>query len=268
LVEPISAWFQLPPQLDLGNLENYSLAEISITVPNNLIEDFTIEFFPLATPMPTPASVETPWPDDPRASMYTSAGHAHYSRYGIVSNTLTSSGIRVFDIQDPLSQYYTNNLAYGGCTDMLRDNLQNDPPVESYIISFCGIGGGIPVDFIADVVPIQFTGGRGLRFLLSSGNYLTTGPLNYIFQGLSDDGRYYIVALLRDINHPYIVDSNLLMEGDFGPLIGWGDGQYDEAEASYDVFNERMETLLDAQVVTLYPQLSILDEMMASIEIK
>jgi hypothetical protein len=268
LVEPISAWFQLPPPLDSGNLVNYTLAEMNITVPDTLVEDFSIEFFPLATPMPTPATLETPWPDDPRASMYTSAGHAHYSRYGIVSNTLTYSGIRVYDIQDPLSQYYTNDLVYGGCTDMLRDNLQNDPPVESYIISFCGMGGGIPVDFIADVVPIQFTGGRGLRFLLSSGNYLTTGPLDYIFQGLSDDGRYYIVAMLRDINHPYIVDSNLLMEGDFGPLLGWGDGQYDEAEASYEVFNERIETLLDAQAITLYPQLELLDAMMASIVIK
>ncbi len=124
------------------------------------------------------------------------------------------------------------------------------------------------MDFIADVVPIQFTGGRGLRFLLSSGNYLATGPLNYIFHGLSDDGRYYIVALLRDINHPYLVDPNILMEGDFGPLLGWRAGQYDEAEASYDVFNERIETLLDAQAITLYPQLELLDAMMASIVIK
>jgi hypothetical protein len=268
LVEPISAWYQLPPPLASGNLVSYSLREINISAPSALIDDFSAEFFPLATPMPTPATIQTPWPEDPRSSIYTSAGHSTHSTYRIVSHVLTSSSIRVYDLQDPLSQYYVNNLVYGGCTDMLRDNLQNDPLVESYIISFCGIGGGIPVDFIVDAQPIQFTGGRGLRFLLSSGNYLTTNELNYIFQGLSDDGRYYIVALLRDITHPYIVDSNLLMEGDFGPLLGWRDGQYDEAETSYAVFNERTETLLDAQVVTLYPQLQLLDAMMASIVIK
>ena len=73
--------------------------------------------------------------------------------------------------------------------------------------------------------------------------------------------------MLRDIYQTYIVDANLIWENDFGPLLSWS-GDPVAAEASYDVFNERIRTLLDAQVVTLYPQLELLDEMMASIVIR
>jgi hypothetical protein len=73
--------------------------------------------------------------------------------------------------------------------------------------------------------------------------------------------------MLRDINHPYLVDSNLIWESDFGPLLSWTADPV-AARASYDIFNERIETLLDAQAVPLYPQLELLDAMMASIVIK
>ena len=73
--------------------------------------------------------------------------------------------------------------------------------------------------------------------------------------------------MFQDIEHPYIVDDQL-WDADFGPLLAWKDGQYEEAEVSYKIFNERIETLLNARVVPLYPDLLLLDEMMASIEIK
>jgi uncharacterized protein YraI len=265
LVEPISPWYQLPPPVASGNLVRYSLREINISAPAAFIYDFSSEYYPLATPMPTPATIETPWPDDPRASIYTYSGHSAHSSYRMLSDVTAYGGITVYNIEDPLSRFYVHNASYNSCTESLRENLQNDPPVEAYIQYFCGIGGGIPVMFIADVQPIEFTGGSGLRFLLSSGNNLTVNGLDYIFQGLSDDGRYYIVAMVMDVLHPYIVDANLLWEGDFGPLLAWSN---DLAEASYDVFNERIETLLAAQVVPTYPDLLLLDAMMASIEIK
>jgi hypothetical protein len=106
-----------------------------------------------------------------------------------------------------------------------------------------------------------------VRFLISSSNYLTVNNLNYIFQGLSDDGRYMIYGLFRPIAHPYIVDATTL-QTDFGPLLGWKDGQYEEAEASYELFNGRIEEMIEAGVLPLYPSLEFLDEMLSSIVIR
>ena len=224
------------------------------------------EFLPQATPMPTPATMETPWPDDPRYNIYTTAAYSEHSRYRF-EGFFEYAGMTIFNLQDPLNRYYLNNQSFDDCTRKLKENLKNDPPIKAYINPWCGIGGGIPLHFVADVKAIQFNGGKGLRFLIASANYLTINKLDYIFQGLSDDGGYYIVVMFQDIEHPYIVEDQL-WDTDFGPLLAWKDGQYKEAEASYEVFNERIETLLNARVVPLYPDLLLLDEMMASIEIK
>jgi len=267
LVEPISPWYQLPPPLSSGNRITYDLREISISVPDTLVSFLHGEYYPLATPMPTPASATDPWPDDPRASIYTSAGHAAHSTYVLESDVVDYARISVFDIYNPLNRFYINNQSNNDCTGNLSDNLENDPPVEAYINWMCGIGGGIPTHFIVDVQKIQFTGGGGLRFLIASGNYLTVNELTYIFQGLSDDGRYYINVMVQNILHPYIVSADAYWDHDFGPLLAWTVDSV-AAGASYDTFNERIETLLQARQVTTYPDLSLLDAMMASIVIK
>jgi hypothetical protein len=268
LVEPISPWYQLPSPLSAGNMQRYDLREIFISAASSLVNDISGGYSALATPVPFPENGETPWPEDTCASMFSSTFCAAHSTYGINSDVLTYSWMHVYDLQDPLSRYYINDQSYDDCTEALRQNLQNDPPVAAYIDPFCGLGGGIPIHFIADVQLIQFDGGRGLRFLIASGNYQTVNTINYRFEGLSDDGRYYITALLREVYHPYIADWQMLELDNFGPFIASREGQYAEAEASHRVFNQRIETLLNAHLVTLYPQLSILDEMMASIEIK
>jgi hypothetical protein len=267
LVEPISPWYQLPPPLPSGNLVTYNLREISISAPHALVSNLQGEYFPLATPMPTPASVNDPWPDDPRASIYTSAGHAAHSTYVLESNVIDYARISIFEIFDPRNRFYINNQSDRDCTGNLRDNLQNDPPEAAYVQWMCGIGGGIPTHFLVDVQKIEFTGGSGLRFLIASGNYLTVNELNYIFQGVSDDGRYYINVMVQNILHPYIVSPEVYWDHDFGPLLAWTVDTA-AAEASYDTFNERIETLLQAHQVTTYPDLSLLDAMMASIVIK
>lgn len=266
LIEPISTWYPLPEAIGAYTLKKNTLREINFSTNSILVPIIYSEFLPQATPMPTPATMETPWPDDPRYNIYTTAAYSEHSRYRF-EGFFEYAGMTIFNLQDPLNRYYLNNQSFDDCTRKLKENLKNDPPISSYINAFCGIGGGIPLHFVADVKAIQFNGGKGLRFLIASANYLTINKLDYIFQGLSDDGRYYIVAMFQDIEHPYIVDDQL-WETDFGPLLAWKDGQYEAAKASYKVFNERIETLLDARVVTLYPDLLLLDEMMASIEIK
>ena len=245
-------------------------ARSTISAAGALVSDVSGGYADLATPVPWPENEQTPMPENSCASEFSNgtAFSAAHSAYGISSDVLGGSYLVVFDLKDPLSRYYLNNESYEDYIEALRQNLQNDPPNAAYIEPFFGMVGGIPLHWIADVQRIEFSGGRGLRFLIASANAQTVEDMGYIFQGLSDDGRYYIMAHLRSIYHPYIVDSIQLVNQDFGPLLQYTSGQWDEAAASYAVFNERMLTLLNAHAIPLYPQLSLLDEMMASIVIK
>jgi len=265
LVEPISVWYKLPTPIQTGNIKTYDLREFRISPETGLVSDIQGDYYPLATPMPAPETAETPWPDDPRASVYGVAECAAHSVYWM--SGATKAFIEVFELQDPLSRYYLNQQSYDDCTQKVREMLDNHTLYESYIQTFCGMNGGIPIHFKVNIKEIDFTGGRGLRFLISSANYPTVNKLNYRYQGLSDDGRYFISVLFYDILHPYIVGDEIFGY-DFGPFFASKEGQYDKAEQSWKVFNDRMKELLEAGVVPLYPSLEVLDAMMASIVIK
>ena len=264
LVEPISEWVQLPEPLTSRGEKTYDLRELSISPDKALVSGISGDYFPLATPLPTPRTIETPQPDDPRFSDFGTSSYAAHSYYEI-SGPIDGNFI-VYDLEDPLSRYYLNHMRDNDCTQALRKNLKSEEINAEALNPFCGINGGIPLHFITSIKPIQFDGGKGVRFLISSANYQTVNKMEYIFQGLSDDKRYFIRGLFRPIAHPYIVDVPL--ENDFGPLIAWKEGQYDEAQKSYDVFNARMEEMLNGGLVPLYPSLDFLDSMMASIVMK
>jgi hypothetical protein len=266
LVEPISAWYDLPEPIQPGETKAYDLREIRISLDTSLFSAVEGTYYPLATPLPTPATAETPWPDDPRrvefGDMDLYAAHSDYSFSGAIEGDM-----RVYDLQDPLSRYYLGNLGNDVCVPAVRKNLEKDSIYAGDLDPFCGTISGIPLLFKVDIQVIPFSGGKGLRFLTASGNYLTVDSLTYIFQGLSEDGRYYITLHYNDISHPYMV-GNAIFDKNMGPLLAWRSGQYEEAGRSYQVFNDRIGKLLEARVVPLYPSLELLDAMAASIEIK
>jgi hypothetical protein len=265
LVDPIWAWYELPEPLTSGGLRMYDLREFTIEADVALVSDISGDYRPLATPLPPPITTETPEPEDPRYSPFGTASYAAHSYYDISSSF--DSYFIVYDLEDPLSRYYLNDMSYTDCTQALRTNLESAEFVPAYLDPFCGINGGIPLLFVAGIESIQFEGGKGVRYLLASGNNLTANALYYNFQGLSDDGRFFIRMHFSSIVHPYIVDP-LSLQNDFGPLLAWTEGQYEEAQASYDLFNTRIEELLNAGAVTLYPSLEFLDDMLASIVMK
>jgi hypothetical protein len=267
LVHPISAWYELPAPLTTQGSQSYDLRELSISADQALVSGITGEYFPLATPLPTPQTQETPLPDDPRFSDYGTASYAAHSFYDVAGTLGEGNWIWVYDLQDPLSRYYLNHMRDNNCTQALRNTL-DDPTIEAeYLDPFCGINGGIPLLFKAGVKPIQFSGGEGVRYFIASANYQTVDHLEYRFQGLSDDGRYYISGLFRKILHPYIIDDRL-WGNDFNWLLEWKEGQYEAAQATYDEFNTRIEALINAGELTLYPSVEFLDEMVSSIVIK
>lgn len=266
LVEPISAWHALPEPLAARGAKTYDLREISIAADTALVSGISGDYNPLATPMPRPKTEETPEPDDPRYSPFGTASYAAHSFYEL-SNTIDGYfWLWIYDLEDPLSRYYLNRMRDTDCTQVLRQNLKSEAIDPARLNPFCGLNGRIPIHFIADVKPIQFEGGKGVRFLIASANYLTINEMEYVFEGLSDDKRYYIRGHFRPVAHPYIVEVPI--NNDFGPIMAWKEGQYDEAQKSYDAFNARIEIMLNAGVVPLYPSLELLDEMMASIVIK
>ena len=230
LVEPISPWNQLPATFQPKGTRLYDLREIRISPDAALVHEIDGQHYPLATPLPTPVNLETPWPDDPRGdpqrgySAY--AEHSSYTLHGAIEGTM--------------QVFYSPNQQ----TNMLA----------------------IPHE-IADVKPIQFTGGQGVRFLVQSGNNIVYGDPYYFFEGKSDDGRYYMYALLSGLSHPYSVKNNQLEHQSFGPLLAWGEDQ-SKALDSYQVFNARLIELMDAGEVMFYPPLALIDEMFSSIEIK
>lgn len=260
LVEPISVWYSLPEPIKTGRARVYELREIYFAAETSLVSSIMREYYPLATPIPTPSSYKTPSAYDPRASNFGTVNHATHSVYTF-SGSLKGF-ITVFDLKDPLSRYYLNHQSYDDCTQQIREILENRLLYESYLQPFCGFNDRIPTHFEANIKVIKFSGGRGIRFLISSANYQTVNKMNYRFQGLSDDGRYYISVLIYDIAHPYITERY-----DIEPFVSWKEGQYEEASQSYDAFNTRIKELLEAGVVPLYPSLDILDAMMASIDI-
>ncbi len=265
LVDPIYAWYPLPYPLQSQGSKSYDLRELNISADGALVSNITGSYNPLATPMPRPLSLDTPEPNDPRYSEFGTASYAAHSFYSVTG--VIDYFFWVYDLTDPLSRYYLNHKSYNDCTEILRENLQNEEIIKDYLDPFCGINGGIPLLFKAGVKRIQFTGGEGVRYLIASGNYQTANYLTYHFQGLSEDGHYFINILSRPILHPYIIEDQLY-NGDFGWLLEWRDGQYEQAEKTYDRFNTRIEELLNADKVTLYPALEFLDAMSTSIVIK
>jgi hypothetical protein len=268
LVEPISPWTQLPAALDRQGTRLYDLREIRIAPDMALVQGIDSAYYPLATPLPTPVHPETEsWPDDPRGD--TSAGftaaHAEHSSYTL--RGLIEGEIQVFDRQDPVNRFYLNQQTQSDCVGAVERMLKRKDIEKGALQPFCGSMGAIPFE-VADVRPISFSGGKGVRFLVHSGNNIVYGRPYYFFQGVSDDGRYYIYSVLSGgISHAYMVEYNQLEHQSFGPLMAWG-GQESKAYESYRVFNTRLIELMDAGEIIFYPDLTLIDEMFSLIEIK
>jgi hypothetical protein len=116
--------------------------------------------------------------------------------------------------------------------------------------------------FVTQVQDLQFEGGEGIRFLT---HYaldvapITNDMLFYTFQGITDDGKYYVALY-------YPVSTNLL-PNDFEDA---------NVEDNYDIFVQNYESYLDHTVLALEesaagsftPDLSELDAMVESIIIR
>ncbi len=257
LVEPISPWTSLPASIPPGTPKIIDLRELSITPDRALISGLAeSQLFYLAVPPDYNSGAQMP-----RSKMLSA-----YSTYTF-NSAFEIFEFNVIDIQTPDSRYYLG----GDYLAKLQKMINSGEVLQTELEPFTGSAYyGAPRAFIADAKILTFTSGKGIRYLFVSKNAAPAyNPLIYYFQGISDDGRYYIYAALG-VSSEYLITSGMLslLEGGFGPFAGYTPGDYAAADKSYDTYNERIETLLEAHLLTLYPSLDLLDAMFASIEIK
>jgi hypothetical protein len=121
--------------------------------------------------------------------------------------------------------------------------------------------------FAAQIKTIQFQGGSGVRFLTEYAQYYATAnnrDLFYEFQGLTNDGKYYILAILP-ASHPLLaMDENpetVIPAGGI-PFPG-----YDDQNALETYYPAVVNLLNSAAPESFNPALGMLDALIQSLNI-
>lgn len=121
--------------------------------------------------------------------------------------------------------------------------------------------------FAAQIRVIQFQNGAGVRFLTEYGQYVATAnnrDLFYQFQGLTGDGKYYILAVLP-VAHPLLAsDDNPETTPPSGGIPFPG---YENESALTNYYNNVVNLLNSAAPNVFTPPLASLDALMQSIRI-
>jgi hypothetical protein len=255
LVEPISPWTSLPALITSQSEKTLDLREIRMTVNTALIRDVSsAKVYYLAVPPARPDTIE-------RERLYSA-----YSEYQF-TGSLEVYEFNVIDIETPDSRYYLGS----DYVTALKRMLDNGQILQTALDPFLGSAYyGAPTAFLADTKIIEFKGGKGVRYLFGSTNAApASNPFIYYFQGISDDGRYYIYASFG-VNSEYLITFDIMpgLEKGFGPFAGYTSDDFEAALKSYEIYHDRIERLLEANLLILYPDLDLLDAMLSSMEIK
>ena len=122
--------------------------------------------------------------------------------------------------------------------------------------------------FASNIQPILFQNGKGVRFLTEYAQYLAPAnnhDLFYHFQGLTDDGAYYIVAILP-IRHPALAeisDAGADLPSGGIPLPNLGD-----PNADWPGYYVAVNTLLGTSPQDVFtPRLEQLDQLIQSMRV-
>lgn len=157
----------------------------------------------------------------------------------------------------PANDYYAMSEYAGNIIDNLKQTLISQPgggPISN--LPFLPMWNAAQI-FSAKVTYFDFTGGSGVRFLTMYGQ--ATYPVDntnmfYTYQGLTDDGAYYLSAILP-VTHPGLPNEGQIDD-------------YWEFEQNWDTYISDTIAWLEAQDPQSFtPSLELLDAMMASFEI-
>jgi hypothetical protein len=157
----------------------------------------------------------------------------------------------------PLAELSESNKTAAGTVLALQNWLQTGQ--ETQDMPFLPLLNAAQV-LHTHVQPLAFKGGKGLRYLtmFSQGIVpVNNAELIYTFQGLTDDGKYYVAAVMP-LHHPSL------------PADGKLSGQEPpEFSSDYPAYRAQVLQSLAAQPAnTFQPALPTLDAMLSSLEIK
>lgn len=122
--------------------------------------------------------------------------------------------------------------------------------------------------FAAQIQIIRFANGSGVRFLTEYGQYFATAnnhDLFYQFQGLTSDGKYYVLAILP-ASHPLLAyDEKPETAPPSGGIPFPG---YDNENALNNYYTDVVNLLNSAAPETFTPTLTLLDTLIQSLTIQ
>ena len=182
---------------------------------------------------------------------YPSYTEFSFEAYG-VSDHFHEPKIRVY----PVEEYRIINPSAANIIDELQQTLTNKPGGGAMSnLPFLPMWNAAQM-FSANVEYIDFQNGSGLRYLTMFGQAIypiDNMNLFYTFQGITDDGRYYISAILPVIHGGLPNDGASLLDDYEGFIENW------------DNYLAETLTFLEEQTPQSFlPNLEVLDAMMSS----
>jgi hypothetical protein len=225
-----------------------TLNNVTITIPQGLAKDALTEMISAVT--------------DPNAPAWEMApAHLEF--------TLTS-----YQLQDKFhqpkiyiypAQEFAADSGAGESIRRLQAILTNTAPPTADNLPFVPFFNAGQV-FAAQIQIIQFQNGSGVRFLTEYAQSFATinnRELFYHFQGLTDDGKYYIIAILP-VTAPMLASDekpDAPVPPDGVPFPG-----YDDPNADFIGYYDAITEKLNAQTPENFqPSLSVLDDLMRSL---
>jgi len=122
--------------------------------------------------------------------------------------------------------------------------------------------------FAAQIQVVRFANGAGVRSLVEYGQYYATvnnRDLFYQFQGLTSDGKYFILAILP-ISHPLLAINE--KPETVPPTGGLPFPGYDDPDAIAAYYNDATSLLNSAAPNSFQPALTSLDRLIESLNIQ
>jgi hypothetical protein len=230
---------------------------IATTSPSNLIVDFngiTFSYDPsiaqgvTTTVIPAvPEGEGAPWDMAPQTEQIDFTNYATGKKFH-------DPRIMIY----PVNEYKALNPQVAEIITELQQDIATKPNLPSGSIPLLPVWNAAQL-FNAAPAYISFQNGQGIRFLAEYGQYsapVNNADLFYTFQGITNDGKYYISAILP-VTHPSLpADTNV-----DATLQAQINNNYESYLAGL------LPTLASQPPISFTPALSLLDVMIQSLKI-
>jgi hypothetical protein len=181
-----------------------------------------------------------------------------HTRFEFTGYSNEKTGIKPQILVISVDKLRENQPGAGNLIALLRTIMSIKPEL---LIDYMGM---LPVDtsqmMFTQVEAVEFQNGNGVRVLTqyNQGQQpINNRNLFYTYQGLTDDGQFYVAAILP-VSYPDLPDLPTDVMGE----------ERAELERNYPAYLEKIKNLLDnAPADSFTPDLTVLDEMIASLQI-